>query len=221
MPTTNTTQTFVPIKDIRGNVVILKNGQLCMVLLASSINFALKSTDEQEAILLQFQNFLNTLDFSLQIFVKSRKLNVEPYLQQLSKLDKQQDNELMRTQLQEYIQFIRTFTHSVDVMSKEFFVVVPYSPSPIGVVTNISGMFASNSRTTQFSKSKSAGVDSEDQRFEEYRFQLEQRAALVAEGLARTGVRTIPLDKDDLVDLYYHVYNPDDLTGSPLPFANK
>ncbi len=133
----NTTQDFVPLRDIKDNVVILKNGQLNMVLLASSINFALKSVDEQEAVLRQFQSFLNTIDFSLQIYVQSRRLNIQPYLELLQSREQKQDNDLMRIQLREYIQFVKTFTTEVDVMSKSFFVVVPYTPVAANLQTNI------------------------------------------------------------------------------------
>lgn len=115
------TQDFVSVRDIKDNVVIQKDGQMTMVLLASSINFALKSIDEQKAVLLQFQQFLNTIDFSLQIYVQSRRLNIEPYLDLLKGLEGKQDNELMRIQLKEYIEFINTFTEDIDVMSKNFF----------------------------------------------------------------------------------------------------
>lgn len=208
------TQEFVPIKDIRGNVVIQDSGQYNMVLLASSINFALKSHDEQAAVLAQFQHFLNTLDFSLQIYVKSRRLNIEPYLSRLSRLETQQDNDLMRVQLREYIQFVRTFTNSVDVMRKNFFVVIPYSPTKLRVSSGLSNVFSPKRGTKRLGASSAVVRDEE---FEELRIQLEQRASLVAEGLSRCGVRTVVLDKDDLVDLFYHVYNPADLTGSPLP----
>src|SRR6056297_907928 len=123
------TQDFVSVRDIRDNVVIQKNGQMTMVLLASSINFALKSLDEQKAVLVQFQQFLNTLDFTLQIYVQSRRLNIEPYLELLASLETKQDNDLMRIQLREYMEFIRSFTEDVDVMSKNFFVVIPYTPN--------------------------------------------------------------------------------------------
>ena len=106
------TQDFVPVRDIRDNVVILKDGQMCMILLASSINFALKSLDEQRAILSQFQSFLNTIDFSLQFYIQSRQLNIQPYLEQLLQREPQQDNDLMRIQLREYMEFIRTFTNA-------------------------------------------------------------------------------------------------------------
>lgn len=205
MPTQKAaTQTFVPIKDIRDNVVIKRNGEMLMVVLASSVNFALKSLDEQQAILQQFQNFLNTLDFSLQIYVQSRKLNIDPYIEILHGLNKQQDNDLMRIQLQEYISFITKFTDEYDVMSKSFFVVIPYSPTKLNVSKGFS----------KFLSGSSGPSSSTDQQFEEHRLQLEQRAAMVVQGLAGVGVRTMTLQKDDLVELYYHLYNPGDPTGT-------
>ena len=200
------TQDFVPVRDIRDNIVILKNGQMCMVLLASSINFALKSLDEQRAILGQFQSFLNTIDFSLQFYIQSRRLNIQPYLEQLLQREPLQDNDLMRIQLREYMEFIRTFTNEVDVMSKSFFIVVPYSSAQIDFSSNIGAVFG---------KRKDVAVV--DTKFEESRMQLEQRAALVEQGLSRIGVRTIALKNEELVELYYHIFNPGDPNGSAPP----
>ncbi|MFM2423779.1 MAG: hypothetical protein RLZZ70_166 [Candidatus Parcubacteria bacterium] len=200
MATTSATQEFVPIRDIKNGVVILKSGQICKVLLASSINFALKSRDEQQAILFQFQNFLNTLDFSLQIYVQSRRLNIEPYLATLQSLESIQYSDLMRVQLREYIEFIRTFTTEVDVMSKNFFVVVPYTPPKLDF-------------TKSFTSMLSKGKVLETNTLEEQRLQLEQRQAVVEQGLNRIGVRTIALKDDELVELFYHIYNPGDITG--------
>lgn len=206
MAATNaTTQDFVQIRDVKENVIIQKNGQMLMILLASSINFALKSQDEQRAVLGQFQNFLNTLDFTLQVYIQSRKLNIEPYLELLNSLEDQQDNELMRIQLREYMEFINSFTTNVDVMSKNFFVVVPYTPTKLNITKSITNIFS----PTQ----KAAGLPS-DLQFEEHRIQLEQRVGVVTEGLARVGVRTITLQNDDLVELFYHIYNPADQKGS-------
>tara|TARA_B100000508_G_C11464578_1_gene280943 strand:+ start:1287 stop:1937 length:651 start_codon:yes stop_codon:yes gene_type:complete len=201
------TQDFVSIRDIKDNVVIQKSGQMNMVLLASSVNFALKSLDEQKAILIQFQQFLNTIDFTLQIYVQSRRLNIEPYLEILSTMEGKQDNDLMRIQLREYMEFIRTFTKDVDVMSKNFFVVVPYTPSKINLTSGITNLLTP-ANSSRFAKLPG------DSQFEEHRIQLEQRVGMVNEGLARVGVRTITLQKDDLVELFYHLYNPGDPTGS-------
>ncbi len=206
MPKANAaTQDFLTIKDIREGVVIQKNGQISMVMLASSINFALKSIDEQQGILLQFQQFLNTIDFTLQIYVQSRRLNIEPYIAQLQSLDGAQDNDLMRIQLREYIEFIRTFTKDVDVMAKNFFVIVPYTPAQLNLKKDLGSVFATTGNNSALSA---------DARFEEHRLQLEQRLSLVSEGLGRIGVKTIVLKQDELVELFYHIYNPGDPTGS-------
>jgi hypothetical protein len=201
-PSTAATQDFVPVRDIKDGVVILKSGQMCKVLLASSINFALKALDEQRAILFQFQNFLNTLDFTLQIYIQSRRLNIEPYIEMLQTKTANQDNDLMQLQLREYIEFIRTFTTQNDVMTKSFFLVIPYTPPPVDIKRNFASMLASGPRSTT------------DNTFEEKRLQLEQRQAVVEQGLSRIGIRTIPLETDELVELFYHLYNPTDVTGT-------
>jgi len=204
----NGTQDFVPVRDIKDDIVILKNGQMCKLVLVSSVNFALKSLDEQRAILFQFQNFLNTLDFTLQIYVQSRRLNIEPYVATLMTRQSLQDNDLMKLQLQEYIAFIRTFTTQVDVMSKNFFVVIPYTAPVIDIKKNFAAMLA-----------QAGSKKTNDDSFEEKRLQLEQRQAVVEQGLHRIGVRTIPLGTDELVELFYHIYNPSDISGSAPPVA--
>jgi type IV secretory pathway VirB4 component len=201
---TPASQEFVNIREIRDGVVVLKNGQLCSVLLASSINFALKSQDEQHAILLSFQNFLNTLDFSIQIYIQSRRMNIGPYLEVLHGLEGKQSNDLMRIQLREYIQFIATFTTEVAVMTKSFFVVIPYTPAPLNLSKNLGSLLAQGKEA----------LTSTSARFEEQRIQLDQRVSVVSQGLSQLGVRTIPLSTDELVEFYYHVYNPGDPTSN-------
>jgi len=202
MASSNASQQFVPVEDIRDGIVVLKNGQLCIILLASSINFAFKSPDEQEAILSQFQNFLNTLDFSLQIYIQSRRLDIRPYLSLLAEREVIQDNDLMRIQLREYMEFIKTFTREVDIMTKNFFVVIPYTPGTI-----------ETKRFTNFLRSKGdKGMQKTPERFLEDRSQLEQRVAVVEQGLARLGVRSVPLGTEELIELFYHIFNPEDTT---------
>lgn len=207
MPKTSAaSQDFVAIKDIKDGVVILKSGQLCSVLLASSVNFALKSTDEQQAILQQFQMFLNTLDFTFQVYVQSRRLNIEPYLAVLKTREVNQDNDLMKIQLREYIEFIRSFTGDVAIMSKNFYVVIPYSPAPVNIKGGISAMLGTSAASSK--------KQSSERKLEEERIQLEQRVSLVIEGLSGMGVKTVTLNNDDLVELFYHIYNPTDPTGN-------
>ena len=200
---TSATQKFIPVQDVKEDVLILKNGKMCVLLLASSINFALKAQDEQMAILQQFQSFLNTLDFTLQIYIQSRKLNIEPYLEQLREREDIQRTDLMKIQLKEYIDFIERFTVEVDVMTKNFFVVVPYQP---GAINTKGGILNALSGSTSNATSQS--------NFEENRTQLEQRVNIVESGLNRLGVKTIPLKNDELVELYYHIFNPQDIKGS-------
>jgi hypothetical protein len=128
MPTTKTTQEFVPIKEVRDGIIVMKDGSMRAIVLSSSLNFALKSADEQEAIIYQFQNFLNSLDFSVQISIQSRQLDIRPYIATLEKQYSEQLNDLLKIQIKEYIQFVKSFTESQSIMSKTFFIVIPFNP---------------------------------------------------------------------------------------------
>lgn len=205
--TSSATQNFVPIRDIRDGVVIMKNGQMAMVLLATSINFALKSSDEQRAILRQFQAFLNTLDFSLQYYVQSRRLNIQPYLELLQSREPAQDNDLMKIQLREYMEFVRSFTSEVDIMTKNFFIVIPYTPSGLDLTDGFSGGISKILKRKQEAMSAN--------KFEEEKTQLDQRVSVVEQGMARLGIRTVPLGNEELVELYYHIFNPDEVNSKP------
>lgn len=203
------TQEFVPVREVRDGVVVLKDGSLRAILLASSINFALKSEDEQTAFIVQFQNFLNSLDFSCQIFVQSRMLDIRPYIATLEVQYKEQLDDLMRVQIREYIEFIKSFTEAANIMTKNFFVVVPYSPS---ISTGKSGAAALMS----FGK-KQTSTDA-NRSFEEQVTQLEQRISIVQQGLIRTGVRTIQLGTEEAIELLYKMFNPGE-EGKPMPLG--
>lgn len=202
-----TTQDFVPISEIRDGVIVLKNGGLRAVVLASSVNFALKSADEQTSILFQFQNFLNSLDFSTQIMIQSKKLDIRPYIALLESRYQEQTSELMKIQVKEYVDFIKAFVDSTNIMSKSFFVVVPYDPPIITSGNNpIKKILPSNK------DQKDQGTE---QRFAEYRDQLEQRVAVVEQGLVRCGVRTVELGTEEVVELFYKLFNPGE-TEKPM-----
>ena len=204
-------QDFVPIKEIRDGVAILKNGGLRLVLIASSVNFALKSEDEQTAMLLQYQNFLNSLDFHIQIFVESRKLDIRPYLETLEALEKDQVNDLLKIQTREYIEFIKKFTESTNIMSKTFFVVVPYDPPIFSQRTGfLRRLFPGRPK-----ESDNGGVGQVDN-FDEQRTQLEQRAGVVEQGLARVGVRVVELGTQELVELFFKIFNPGETVAPTL-----
>lgn len=194
----NATQEFVPIDDVRDGIVILKDGGMRGVLMASSINFSLKSNDERQAILLQFQDFLNSLDFSAQIIVQSRRLDIRPYIALLEGRLKEQSNDLMKIQIEQYIGFIKSFTEATNIMTKNFFIVIPYDAA---IVSTKSGSFSS-----LFGKEQSKESKEED--FEEKKNQLEQRMGVVEQGLVRCGVRVAKLGTDEVVELFYKIFNP-------------
>ena len=200
-------QKLVPINDIHDGVVILKDRSMRMILMASSINFALKSEEEQMGVLMQFQNFLNSLEFTTQIYIQSRRLDIKPYLSLLQTRLNSDATDLMRIQIQEYIEFVRNFTENTNIMSKTFFIVVPYYP---GVSTgNIAGGVFSKKSVSDEQKKESTL-----ERFEEGRSQLEQRANIVRQGLARTGIRITPLGTEEIVELFYKIFNASDANRS-------
>lgn len=211
MATTKATQSFVPVKEVRNGVVILKNDGYRGILMCSSINFGLKGEDEQRAIIGGFQSFLNTLDFTVEIVVHSRKMDIRPYLALLETRAADQTTELMRLQLREYIQFIRSFIDQSDIMTKMFYVVVPYAPSAGGEVASSLSFLGKKSSSTP----KNVG-DS----FEEHRVQLEQRMALVVSGLASSGVRAVPLGTEEIIELLYRSFNLSELE-SPIRLTNS
>jgi len=201
------TNEFVPIQEIRSDVLVLKDGSLRAILLASSLNFALKSADEQSAIIMQFQNFLNSLDFSIQICVQSRELDIRPYVIFLEGLLPEQTNELIKIQTREYIEFIRKFTEGSDIMTKNFFIVVPYSASTVLQGGGLGAMLGG--------KNKKGQGELNLENFEESRTQVEQRVSVVVQGLARTGVRAARLGTEELIEVFYKIFNPGDL-GQPI-----
>lgn len=196
--TARASQEFVPIKEIQDGVVILKDGGLRAILMASSVNISLKSEDEQNAIIMQFQNFLNTLDFSVQISMQSRKYDVTTYIMTLEEKLRNQTEPLLKIQTQEYIQFIQNFTDSVNIMTKHFFVVVPYSPPALVAKGGFMDKILPSSKIEKDKKAE----------FDLHRSQLEQRVAVVQQGLSRVGVRTTMLKTEESVELFYKVFNP-------------
>ncbi len=200
------TQAFVPLKEVRDGIVVLKDGSLRALLMASSINLALKSQNEQEAIIGQFQNFLNSLEFTVQFFVESRDLDIRPYIALLEERYAATLDDLMKIQIREYILFIKDFTQRANIMTKNFFIVVPYDPALLSRGGGIAGALANllptkNPRTNVLT----------DEQFEQYRTQLEQRMAVIEQGLTRTGVRVVPLGTEEVIELFYKLFNPGEL----------
>ncbi|QQG44876.1 MAG: hypothetical protein HYW89_02580 [Candidatus Sungiibacteriota bacterium] len=210
MPTATSAQEFLAIDTVREDAVVLKDGGLRVVLMCSSLNFALKSSEEQDAVIFQYQNFLNSLDFSLQFVIHSRKLNIEPYLESLKERQKEEDSDLLKIQIYEYQEFIKTFVSMTNIMSKTFYVVVPFTPSAL----ERGGFWRDWLETLGLSpqkKQNSTGL------FEEHKNQLWQRVDTAVSGLHSFGIRAVPLNTEELIELFYGLYNPTEFEKTIAP----
>ncbi len=194
------TQQFLEISQIKEGTIILKNKSLRGILMVSSINFDLKSDEEQKAIIYQFQSFLNSLDFSAQIIVRSRRLNITGYFDKLREMEEKQQNELLKIQTIEYRKFIESLVEEGTIMRKEFFIIMPYSLSEIAgpAKTLVKGLLK-----------KAGGTPSlTEENFKRCREQLWQRMEFVAIGLRRCGLTAVPLTTPELIELFWSWYHP-------------
>lgn len=205
------TQSFVLIDQIKEGVVILKGGGMRALLKCSSLNFALKSKDEQDATIYEFQNFLNSLDFSVQVFINSRFLNIDDYITVLEEREKIQQNDLLRVQTREYINFIKDFVQSTNIVSTDFYTVISFDQSEaIGKVENGGG-----GPFSLFGFRKGP-AKMERQEFLHYKNQLLQRVEFVKTGLHRMGIATTLLPTEELIMLFWNLYNPQNLQKRTL-----
>lgn len=201
------TKNFVVLADIRDTVAILKDGSLRSVIEVGSMNFELKSADEKTAVIGAFQNFINSIDFPLQIGISSRKLDIGPYLKSLDVLTVSISNELMKIQAIEYTRFIKGLTELANIMSKKFYVVIPLhiieTMSQSGnVAKGFLGALKSMASSAKFVKSLT------DQELEGYKVQLNQRIEFIMGGIGGLGLESRVLKKEELMNLYYSYYNP-------------
>lgn len=191
------TQEFLEIADIRGGVVTLKNRTLRGVLVVSSLNFVLKSGEEQTAILHQFQNFLNSLDFSCQIIVQSRRLNMTGYIEKLKDLEQRQKNELLKVQTKSYCEFIQGLVASGTIMTKNFYLVVPFYPAELQGV----------SPGEELLRRPKTSVLPEKE-FQKCKAQLLQRMEFLLLGLRRCGLNAAALSTEELIEFFWSLYHP-------------
>ena len=210
------TQQFVDVEDIKDGVIVLKSGGLRRVIMVSGTNFELKSEEEQNIIIGSYQNFLNTLDFSVQIIIHSRRLNIEGYLKTLSDRQNEESNELLKNQIAEYIEFIRSFVSQNEIMTKTFFVVVPYD----GVDISQAAKKGILSKIPFFAKKEQDKTNQEID-FSERLTQLNQRTEQVVVGLEQIGLRAVSLNDEELIELFYNLYNPQAIEKRDLKIAKE
>lgn len=195
------TQAHMPISEIKDGVVVLKDGSMRKVLMTSSINFALKSEDEQNALISSYVGFLNSLDFPIQIVVQSRRLQIQPYLDKLITIERDQQNELLRVQTADYRAFIQELVDIGQIMTKRFYVVVPFDP-------------LSHKKKGFFSRLKeiispAVAIRLKEDRFQQRKNDLDLRVRQVSGGLQSMGLQVVEMNTQSLIELFYTTYNPD------------
>lgn len=190
-------QQFIPIKQIREGVMLMNDQSMKGILLVSSINFALKSEEEQSAIIFNFQNFLNSLDFSCQILVSSRKVNITGYIDKIKELESKQTNELLRIQTADYRNFIEELVGSGSIMNKSFYVVVPYYP-----LLEFTG-----ATTSEKNKTPTQTVLTEEH-FQKGKYQLWQRMEYISLGLRRCGLKSASMGSEEILELLWSLHHP-------------
>lgn len=206
------TQKFVDVKNIKEGIVYLKNGGLRQIIIVSGVNFDLKSEEEQNLILNTFQNFLNTLDFSAQFLIHSRKMNIDAYLALVKKRKEEEENELLKIQIDEYSEFIRTFVDQNAIINKTFFVVVPYDPLSLSSGSSGGGLLGLFQKTSSTEQKANLQNNLE---------QLTHRVDQVISGLELIGLRAAPLEDPELIELFYNLYNPGLVEKKGIEVAKK
>ena len=207
------TQKYLDIAEIREDTVIMRDGTMRSVLLVSSINFALKSEDEQNAIISAYVSFLNNIDFPLQIIIQSRELNIDNYIETLKQKAKEQTNELLKMQTTEYIQYIGELISMSKIMNKRFYIVVPYNPLS-DKQRNFFSRFFDIFKPATLIKMKS-------DKFHRRREELDHRVNNIMSGLNSTGLNSVQLDTQGLIELYYNSYNPSTSENQKMSDVNN
>jgi hypothetical protein len=213
----NSTQNALQISEIRDGIAIMNDGSFRAVIMCKSINFDLMSPQEREAVEFSYQGFLNSLYFPIQIFIRSQKVDLKPYLERLTKIKSQQDNMLLGLLMEDYVAFLTDISQQTNIMDKRFYVVIKY-PDPDekmrSAIKQSTGFFSGV--VDLFSPSKTPHVVIDEKVLENAKTELKNRVQAVLQGLNESGIKALPLDTQELIELYYDAYNPDTATRQQL-----
>lgn len=211
----NSTQNALQIAEIRDGIVIMNDGSFRSVIMVKSINFDLMSQQEQEAVEYSYQGFLNALYFPIQIFVRSQKVDLQPYIEKLDKIRTEHDNMLLALLMEDYVGYISQLSAQTNIMDKKFYVVIPYFPiEDSKAALAQSKTFLSGLADTFNSKEQHVTINEAD--LEKAKTELRNRVQAVLGGLMQCGIQGLPLDTQELIELYYDTYNPDTATRQQL-----
>lgn len=215
----NSTQNTLQIAEIRDGIVIMNDGTFRSIVMAKSINFDLMSQSEQEAVEYSYQGFLNSLYFPVQIFIRSQKVDLQPYIEKLDKVRTEHDNMLLALLMEDYIGYIDMLSQTTNIMDKKFYIVIPFASSP----DQEKQLAQSKSFVIGFAElfnTKEQKVVINEQQLEKAKTELRNRVQAVMGGLMQSGVKSLPLDTEELIELYYDTYNPDTATRQHLKNFN-
>jgi len=215
----NSTQNTLQIAEIRDGVVIMSDGSFRSVVMLKSVNFDLMSTQEQEAIEYAYQSFLNSLYFPIQIFIRSQKVDLQPYIDKLDKIRTEHDNMLLALLMDDYIGYIDALSQQTNIMDKKFYLVIPYFPyqEEIKPLTQSKNFFTG---LAALFNNKEQHVVINEADLEKAKAELRNRVQSALSGLRQCGVQGLPLDTQELIELYYDTYNPDTASRQQLKNYN-
>lgn len=215
------TQDLVPIEEIMGDTVIAKGGKMMKIIMVAGINFLLKSEEEQKIITYAYQEFLNSLEFPIQIIIHSRKINIENYLSKITEQLEREESELLKSQIIDYREFIKEFVAQNPIMTKVFFVVVSYTPATLSQKQGITKLFPFFKTGSQKQKQTEEYEAKKEEVFRRNLIQLEQRTNQVLEGLSHIGLDAVVLGSKELVELFYNFYNPETVERQNVAIKNQ
>lgn len=216
----NSTQNMLQIAEIRDGIVIMSDGSFRSVVMVKSINFDLMSQQEQEAVEYNYQNFLNSLFFPIQIFIRSQKVDIAPYLEKLDKIRSEHDNMLLALLMDDYIGYITALAQQTNIMDKKFYIIIPFFPHvDIQKAFSQSKNFITGFADLFSSKEQHVVINEED--LEKAKSELRTRVQTVLSGLLQSNIQGLPLDTQELIELFYDTYNPDTATRQQLKNFNS
>ncbi|MEJ0072796.1 MAG: hypothetical protein WDN27_01760 [Candidatus Saccharibacteria bacterium] len=211
----NSTQNTLQIAEIRDGIVIMNDGSFRGVVMVKSINFDLMSPQEQEAVEYAYQGFLNSLYFPIQIFIRSQRVDLQPYIEKLDKIRTEHDNMLLALLMDDYIGYIDALAQQTNIMDKKFYIVIPYFPT-VDVQKALSQSKNFFTGVAQLFNSREDHVVINEGDLDKAKNELRNRVQAVLGGLQQCNIQGLPLDTQELIELYYDTYNPDTATRQQL-----
>ena len=214
----NSTQNTLLLSEVRDNMVIMADGSFRAVVACKSINFDLMSSREREGVEYSYQNFLNSLNYPVQIIVRSQRIDIGPYIEKLVQIRQNQDNMLLNVLMDDYINFIDVLSQEANIMDKSFFIAIPYYPS--GDISNFvekgKGFF-----DKLFARPQNIVTKIDAETYDKAKTEVKNRVDGVMAGLFQLGVQSVQLNTKELGELYYNFYNPDTAVREPLGDFNN